>query len=64
MTREREALSWLASEFSVDRDEFRSHHKAGSDMLLDGLVSKGYVREDKGRFAVSAAGRRYVGDSE
>jgi hypothetical protein len=64
MNRIREALHWLAAEFSVTRDEFRAAHKAGSDMLLDGLLSHGYARERDGRFALTDAGRRAMGKVE
>ena len=64
MSRIHDALRYLASEFSVTRDEFRSAHKAGADMLLDGLLSHGYATERGGRFAISDAGRRAMGDAE
>lgn len=57
------ALQYLSGEFSVTRTEWRQHHK-GRDMLLDGLVSKGYAIERDGRFAVSQAGRRMLDDLE
>lgn len=57
------ALQYLSGEFSVTRAEWRQHHK-GRDMLLDGLVSKGYAIERSGRFAVSQAGRRMLEDLE
>lgn len=55
-----DALQYLSAEFSVGRQEWREHFKGG-DMLLDGLVSHGYVNEGGGRFAVSEAGRRRIG---
>ena len=53
------ALQYLSEEFSVTRQEWRQRFKGG-DMLLDGLVSHGYVNEGGGRFAVSEAGRRRI----
>jgi hypothetical protein len=62
MNRDRlhEALRWLASEFSCTPDEFRSEHKAGSDMLLQAMLSLGYARQENGRLAITATGRRRV----
>ncbi len=54
-----DALQYLSSEFSCTRDEWRNHHRGG-DMLLDGLVSKGYANTKSDRFAVSDAGRRFL----
>ena len=47
----------VSGEFSCTQDEWRQHHRGG-DMLLEGLVSLGYVLAKGGRFAVSMAGRR------
>ena len=52
-----DGLRFLAAEFSCTQDEWREHH-AGGDMLLEGLVSRGYALAQRGRFAVSDAGRR------
>lgn len=62
MNRDRlhDALRWLAAEFSATPDEFRSEHKAGSDMLLTALLSLGYARQANGRVAITEAGRRRV----
>jgi len=49
---------YLAAEFSVTRQEFRTDNQPDGDELLDGLVSHGYAFEDRGRFAVSRAGLR------
>lgn len=54
-----EGLRHLAGEFSVSRDEWRQHFRGG-DMLLDGLVSKGYALHQRGRFAVSRQGRAFL----
>lgn len=56
-----QALRYLAGEFSVDRQEWRDHHKGG-DGLLDALVSHGYVQKKGGRFAVTKAGRERLAD--
>jgi hypothetical protein len=58
-----DALLYLSSEFSVDRDEWRQHHKGG-DCLLDGLMAHGYARTKGGRYAVSEAGRRMLAANE
>lgn len=52
-----DGLRYLIGEFSCTQDEWRQHHRGG-DMLLEGLVSRGYVLVKGGRFAVSMAGRR------
>jgi hypothetical protein len=59
-----DGLRWLAQEFSATADEFRSAHKAGSDMLLTGLHSLGFARCERGRFAVTDAGRARMRDAE
>jgi len=59
-----QGLKWLAGEFSATADEFRSAHKAGSDMLLTGIVSQGYAREQRGRYAVTDAGMARMADVE
>lgn len=56
--RQAEGLRYLSSEFSADADEFRRDNAPGGEMLLMGLVSKGYAVEKGGRYAVSDAGRR------
>lgn len=57
----RAGLDYLLREFSVTREEWRRHFHGG-DMLLDGLLSKGYALTQHGRFAVSRAGRRYLAE--
>lgn len=52
-----DGLRYLSAEFSCTQEEWRQHHRGG-DMLLEGLVSRGYVLAQAGRFAVSTAGRR------
>lgn len=54
-----EALHYLSEQFSVTRDEWRRHFRGG-DMLLDGAVSRGFVREQGGRYAVTETGRRRI----
>lgn len=51
-----QGLQYLASEFSLSRQEWRNHHQGGDD-LLDALVGHGYAREQGERFAVTALGR-------
>lgn len=57
-----DGLRHVAEAMSVTRDEFRASQCDGADMLLDGLVSHGYVRERGGRFAVTDAGRLALGE--
>lgn len=52
-----DGLRFLSAEFSCTQDEWREHYRGG-DMLLEGLVSRGYVLTKHGRYAVSAAGVR------
>jgi len=54
----REGIDYVAREFSCERNEFRQYFRGGADMLLDGLVSDGYVREAKGRFQLTDKGMR------
>ncbi len=51
-----QGLQYLASEFSLSRQEWRNHHRGG-DELLDALVGHGYAREQRERFGVTALGR-------
>lgn len=51
-----QGLHYLASEFSLSRQEWRNHHKGG-DALLDALVNHGYAQEKGERFGVTALGR-------
>lgn len=51
-----QGLQHLASEFSLSRQEWRSHHRGGDD-LLDALVSHGYVQEQGERFGVTRQGQ-------
>jgi len=57
-----QGLQTLAERFSVDRDQWREHHKGG-DALLDGLVSHGYAIHKDGRYAVSRAGRERMAEA-
>lgn len=51
-----QGLQYLASEFSLSRQEWRNHHKGGDD-LLDALVGHGYAREQRERFGITREGR-------
>ena len=53
-----EGLQWLAGEFSATPDEFRKEHHPGGDMLLAGLLSRGFANAKHDRVAVSEQGRR------
>ena len=59
-----DGIRYLASEFSVTRDEFRSANRQDGDALLDGLLSHGYAVETDGRFAASRMGLRRLADVE
>lgn len=58
-----EALAYLKREFSVDADEFRRDNAPGGEMLMMGVLSKGYANEKGGRYAVSEAGRRLLAEA-
>lgn len=51
-----QGLQYLASEFSLTRQEWRNHNGGGDD-LLDALVSHGYAREQGERFGITKTGR-------
>lgn len=55
-----DALRYLAAEVSCSRDEFRRDHQPHGAMLLDGLLTSGYVLTRGDRIALSEAGRRKV----
>lgn len=59
-----EGLRWLSAEFSCTRDEFGRGLR--SILLLDSLVSLGYVRHDKrqDRYSVTDRGRRRLAASD
>lgn len=53
------ALETLVNEVSVDFPEFRAAIGDNTaDQLLEGLISRGYVQEQGGRYALSDAGFR------
>lgn len=55
-----DGLRWLSSQFSASREEFQRAHGA---QLLDGVLSHGYVRQNReGRIAVSDTGRKRLAD--
>ena len=58
------SLRWLAGEFSATPDEFRAQHREGSDMLLTGLRTHGFVNERDGRIGVSDAGQARLNEGE
>jgi hypothetical protein len=58
MTKMREALTYLRAR-RVTVDEFR---RAFSDMLLMGLVSRGFVAQGE-RLSITNAGRRMLADA-
>lgn len=56
-----EALAYLKREFSVDADEFRRDNAPGGEMLMMGVLSKGYARQEHGRIGLTDAGRARIG---
>lgn len=56
-------LRYLAAEFVLTREDWRRHHKGG-DMLLDGLLSRGYARQQGDRYAITPAGRACLEDAD
>lgn len=58
-----EGLTWLATEISATRAEFRIAQGDDGDELLDGLASQGYVRQGQGRYQVSDAGFARLGSA-
>ena len=58
MSRLDAGVEYLAREMSASVDEFRRDNAPAGDMLLQGLLSRGYVVERLGRVALSPAGRR------
>lgn len=55
--RVRDSLKYLEREFSVDADEFRRDNAPGGEMLMMGVLSKGYARQERGRIGLTDAGR-------
>lgn len=57
-----DACQWLAAEVSATPDEFYAAHPGRGSMLLDGLRSQGYVRQDRRslRICLTDKGRRLV----
>lgn len=55
-----DAVQWLSAEFSASRDEML---RAQGPMLTDAIVSLGYAREQRGRYAVTDAGRAFLEDA-
>lgn len=64
MSRITDGLRHLAAKFSAERHEFARDMQPGGEMLLEGLVSKGYALHKGGRYALSEAGRRWLADVE
>jgi hypothetical protein len=54
-----QSMSWLSQCEGTARDAFR---RKWSDMLLSGLLSKGYVRVQSGRVFTTEAGARFRKD--
>ncbi len=60
-----EGIRYLAEQFSCDKDEFRRDNQPQGEMLLDGLLSKGFARVGREeRIVATEAGRRRLKDSE
>jgi hypothetical protein len=58
VSRLEEGIAYLAAQMSASIDEFRRDNAPAGDMLLQGLLSRGYAVEKAGRVALSPAGRR------
>lgn len=58
-----QGLQYLASEFSLTRQEWRNHNGGGDD-LLDALVTHRYAQEQNGRFGITREGRARLADVE
>lgn len=56
MTRLIEALQHLSAEFSLSRHEAQRDFAPQGDMVIDGLLSQGWVNAKDGRIAPSAQG--------
>lgn len=54
------ALAYLAAEVSCSRDEFRRDNQPAGDMLLQAVLSSGYVVTRGDRLALSPMGQRRV----
>ena len=61
MNRMAEALVYLSS-CAASREQFRSVFRNGSDMLLDGVLSKGYAEIEGGLARITDSGRRALRD--
>lgn len=57
-------LQYLSEQFSVERAEFHRDQHPGGPMLLEGLVSRGFVNTKGDRYAVSDAGRRRMAEAD
>lgn len=57
-----EGLKYVATELSCTADEFRRANQPAGDMLLDALLSTGYVRVERERIGVTAMGLRRLAD--
>ncbi|MEI4518675.1 MULTISPECIES: hypothetical protein [unclassified Stenotrophomonas] len=51
-----QGLQYLASEFSLTRQEWRNYNGGGDD-LLDALVTHRYAQEQGERFGITQMGR-------
>ena len=60
------ALRYVTESFGTTRDEFRRDNQPQADMLLDGLLSRGYLNSNKasGIMAVNERGHRKLADEE
>ena len=53
-----ESLRWLSAELVATREEFMAAQQHGAPMLLDALLSLGYVKTGPDGLYVTDAGRR------
>lgn len=61
-----DGLNYLAREIVVTRDRALKDLHPRGDMLLDGMVNKGYAQQarDDGRYGLTAMGHRALQDLE
>lgn len=61
LPRLQQSMSWLSQAEGIVRDAFR---RKWGDMLLSGLLSKGYVRMQNGGVFTTEAGARFRKDHD
>lgn len=59
-----DALRWLAAELVATREEFYAAQREGAPMLLEAMLSLGYVAHGRDGYHVTEQGRRRLRDLE